>query len=128
MITILYFGKYSKLKEEHISLIQECDRLKGIIEEQSQRLSSLKGEYDFACKEVKKLANEISAKVGDCSIGPWCNGCEHKMEAVIKKKSYDCTNMWTSYSGESVIYCGKHLHEICPEFEKEHRPYPHWAV
>lgn len=89
-------------------MIQECDRLKGIIEEQSQRLSSLKGEYDFACKEVKRLANEISAKVGDCSIGPWCNGCEHKMEAVIKKKSYDCTNMWTSYSGESVIYCGKH--------------------
>ena len=27
---------------------------------------------------------------------------------------------------ESVVYCGKHLHEMCPEFEKEH--VPHWAV
>jgi len=63
VITILYFGKYSKLKEEHISLIQERDRLKGIIEEQSQRLSSLKGEYDFACKEVKRLANALRLEI-----------------------------------------------------------------
>ncbi len=116
------------MEEERIALLQEKERLNDKIHEQNRQLSDLKHDYELACSEVKRLADEISAKVEDCHIGPWCDGCEHKMKAVMKNREIRYNGGWvnTIDEEEAVVYCGKHLHEMCPEFEKEH--VPHWAV
>lgn len=63
------FRKCSRLEEERIALLQEKERLNDKIHEQNRQLSDLKHDYELACSEVKRLADEISAKVEDCHIG-----------------------------------------------------------
>lgn len=71
-------------------------------------------------QEVKRLAEQISAEVKDCKVGPWCKDCQH-----IGNDSADLTiySMWDDCEhvverAGRVTYCKKHLHEICPEFEQ----------
>lgn len=53
------------MEEERIALLQEKERLNDKIHEQNRQLSDLKHDYELACSEVKRLADEISAKVED---------------------------------------------------------------
>ncbi len=74
--------------------------------------------------EVKKLTDEINAKVENCTVGAWCEDCkyckiarlandeEHKNFAKVGSYFF-CGSLYNYY-----YYCSKHLREICPEFEK----------
>ena len=69
-------------------------------------------------QEVKRLAELISAEVKDCKVGPWCNGCKHiGKENADLPASAPFGPMYIKEKAGRVIFCKKHLHEICPEFE-----------
>jgi hypothetical protein len=71
-------------------------------------------------KEVKRLAELISAKVTDCKVGPWCEGCQHigtDDADLIGERLFEY--IYVKEKAGRVTYCKKHLHEICPEFEQE---------
>ena len=76
-------------------------------------------------KEVRRLAELISAKVTDCKIGPWCKNCKHIGTDRADLVNTVLGNSWDfPYVVEEagrVTYCKKHLHEICPEFEQDGR-------
>lgn len=68
-------------------------------------------------KEVHRLANMLSAQVGDCKVGPWCDGCVHKgvdHSEVVDMNTF--SGPWVTVAGK-VQFCKKHLHSLCPEFE-----------
>ena len=69
--------------------------------------------------EVKRLAALITEKTEDCNMGPWCYDCKHLGKDRSTTYCFDGFfgfSMVDQTSGE-VMYCKKHLHEICPEFE-----------
>lgn len=69
-------------------------------------------------KEVKRLAELISAEVKDCKIGPWCKDCQHigcDISTIFYEESI--LSPWVKELTGEVQYCKKHLHEICPEFD-----------
>ncbi len=71
-------------------------------------------------EEVSRLSELISSKVEDCKVGPWCKGCRHTGQDSSKLYAWDC--LGESYVKEvagEVQYCKKHLHEVCPEFERK---------
>ena len=55
-------------------------------------------------KTIDKLTQTINAQNTECRVGAWCEGCKHK------KYAYK--------AGDYNYYCDKHLHELCPEWEK----------
>ena len=72
--------------------------------------------------ECKRLAALISSETKDCKMGPWCKDCQHRGKDIAQV--HEMSIMWGDYvvaeAGE-VIYCKKHLHEICPEYERRLR-------
>ena len=69
-------------------------------------------------KEVSRLANLISAEVKDCKVGIWCKECEHL--GYDFSQTDGCSDFGFTYAKQvagNVVYCKKHIHEICPEFE-----------
>lgn len=81
-------------------------------------------------KEVERLASELIIKSKEetgCAVGPWCKGCIH---VAVEAASYMAHIVDTTYESEfsntfrvtdevgRVMYCRKHIHDICPEFEK----------
>lgn len=68
--------------------------------------------------EVERLAELISSEVKDCKVGPWCNDCQHVGYDSAKVYDSGIFGRYVEACAGSVQYCKKHLHEICPEFEK----------
>lgn len=70
-------------------------------------------------EEVQRLAEQISAEVKDCKIGPWCKRCKHlgKDNADLHKELTFFGYPYVTQEAGRVTYCRKHLHEICQEFE-----------
>lgn len=71
-------------------------------------------------EEIKRLANIISASNKECKVGPWCKDCDH-----VRHDNYG-VRRYSPYGGyyyenpdeDEVMYCVKHLHELCPEHSK----------
>ena len=68
-------------------------------------------------EEVKRLAEMISAEVKDCKIGPWCKECTHlgRDRSILSTKAL--YGPFISEVAGNVVFCKKHIHEQCPEFE-----------
>lgn len=95
-----------------------------ISEDEYERLKNSERMKNELEKEVARLAEMISLEVKDCKVGPWCKDCVHigRDSAAITKYTHDgimggeCY-VSNEYAGE-VMYCKKHIHELCPEFER----------
>ena len=72
-------------------------------------------------KEVKRLADLISSQTKDCKVGVWCEDCIHmkRDRAVVAIHDYFLHSDFVVAEGGNVMYCKKHLHEICPEHEQK---------
>lgn len=70
-------------------------------------------------QEVQRLAEQISAEVKDCKVGPWCKGCKYlgKDNADLQKYPGFFGSSYVVQKAGRVTYCKKHLRELCPEFE-----------
>lgn len=104
--------KYNAISTQLSLVIRDKDRLA----EQNKNLS----ERNIALnEEVKRLAALISASNKECNVGPWCNDCKHMrsdrvVAAVEKKVAHGRYYQEVTVDGD-VMYCAKHLHELCPE-------------
>lgn len=108
------FGYLFVKKEEYKDLKNENSKLK-------DQLDAEKKDHEVTKSTVRKLSEEISGKTSECNIGPWCQDCQHKKFAQIGE---DRKNYWglTVYS-DGVYYCGKHTHDLCPEWEAYPKKY-----
>lgn len=72
-------------------------------------------------EEIKRLSSLISSQNSDCKIGPWCNDCIHvgRDRSVV----YDGGSPYAEKVSGEVIYCTKHIHDMCPEFENSSESY-----
>lgn len=71
-------------------------------------------------EECERLSRMISTEVKDCKVGPWCDHCAHKGIDVSQIKKWDdFGHPYVAVEAGRVIYCRKHLHEVCPEFEAQ---------
>lgn len=70
--------------------------------------------------EVQRLAEEISAQNTDCQVGAWCKDCRHIRydRAVIAKSDVPYGYYAKKLINGNVMYCSKHLHDLCPEHSK----------
>lgn len=74
--------------------------------------------------DVKKLTDEINAKVENCTVGAWCEGCKYCKTARLandeEHKKFAKQGAYFFYGSlyNYYYYCSKHLREICPEFDK----------
>ena len=102
------FGYLLVKKEEYKSLKKENSKLKNQLDDE-------KKDHEVTKSTVRKLSEEISGKTSECNVGPWCQDCQHIKFAQIGEAR---KNYWsiTSYS-DGVHYCGKHTHDLCPEWE-----------
>lgn len=103
-------------------------RISELEEELSKNKEKLR-RYEYANDnlndEIKRLTDELNAKITGCNVGSWCNKCKYSSTTYIANKSnieYLAKNPWMKdvYDDYTRIqYCSKHLREICQEFEKE---------
>lgn len=74
--------------------------------------------------DVKKLTDEINAKVENCMVGPWCVDCKYCKTARLandeEHKKFAKVGAHHFYGSlyNYYYYCSKHLRELCPEFDK----------
>lgn len=105
------FGYLFVKKEEYESLKNENSKLK-------DQLDAEKENHERTKQAVEELSEEISGKTSECNIGPWCRDCQHRRVAPIgKQKKITIGNMWYEISTNGITYCGKHTHNLCPEWE-----------
>ena len=69
--------------------------------------------------EVQRLSKEISAQNTNCKVGAWCKDCAHvKYDKATVEHDYEYdwfTFKYKTKTAGEVMYCGKHLHDLCPE-------------
>lgn len=108
------FGYLFVKKEEYKSLKNENSKLK-------DQLKLEKEDHETTKETVNRLCNEISGKTSECNVGPWCQDCQHKKFAQIGKVK---KNSWgiAAYC-DGTYYCGKHTHDLCPEWEASPKKY-----
>lgn len=99
-------------KEEYENLKNENSKLKNQLDDE-------KKDHEVTKSTVHKLSEEISGKTSECNIGPWCQDCQHRKFARIGEGRINYWNI-TLYS-DGVYYCGKHTHDLCPEWEARPR-------
>lgn len=91
------------IKRETYEYLRVCEEMKTKLED-----------------EVKRLSELISSQNPDCKVGPWCKDCAHigrdssEVHYYTPSIEFGCAK---TVAGE-VIYCKKHIHDMCPEFEK----------
>lgn len=112
-------SKYEHLEEKSAlqdKLERQCDTLR---DENRQ----LRIDRDVLTKEIARLKDIINAQIEDCKVGPWCKECIHRGEdkAYPNLKGGDVYCGFYRFDPElgHIFFCKKHLHELCPEFEKE---------
>lgn len=71
------------------------------------------------CDEVQRLAEQISAQVADCKVGPWCAGCKYLGHERAMQPLLPDASLYVAVKGSDVTYCAKHIRSICPEYERE---------
>lgn len=68
--------------------------------------------------EIIRLSELISEKTTDCNVGIWCEDCVHcGRDSEIIYRCKDFSGIWIFEDAGKVIYCKKHIHDICPEFD-----------
>jgi len=108
--------KYNDLSTQLDMVIKDKDRLARENESLSERNIALNA-------EVKRLAALISASNKECNVGPWCNDCKHmRSDRVVTagEEQEFCGRYYRTgviVDGD-VMYCAKHLHDLCPEHSK----------
>ena len=96
------------IKEEHY------DNLKGSYQ-------TLSNDYRIALSSIKQLTEEISGQTKDCKMGPWCEGCKHRRYVYVQDNIVNFgiyVHIREEKDRRIMEYCGKHIHEICPEWEE----------
>lgn len=102
------FGYLFVKKEEYKNLKNENSKLKNQLDDE-------KKDHEVTKSTVHKLSEEISGKTSECNIGPWCQDCQHRKFAQIGEGRKNSWGMIVYSDG--VHYCGKHTHDLCPEWE-----------
>ena len=96
--------EYENLKKENLEL--------------KNQLNIEKEDHERTKQAVEELSEEISGKTSGCNVGPWCRDCQHKRIAPIgKQKKITIGDTWYEISKNGINYCGKHTHDLCPEWE-----------
>lgn len=85
------------------------------------KYEQLNAEKKALCDEVQRLAEQISAQVTDCKVGPWCAECQHLGHERAMKPLRSDSSLYVAVKGGDVTYCAKHIRSICPEYERESR-------
>lgn len=110
--------------KKHNEVLGQLDNIKRDNNRLAEENSSLSERNIELNHEVQRLAALISASNKECSVGPWCKDCDHirsdksitrGLETEFAPGKYYYTN--PIVEGE-VMYCSKHLHELCPEHSK----------
>lgn len=94
-----------------------------------ERLEQYKDMSDDLNNEIKRLTDELNAKITDCNVGSWCNECKYSSTATVYMKNKKDDNFimrrtwFQSICDEdnnytTIRYCSKRLREICSEFKK----------
>ena len=109
------FGYLLVKKEKYENLDSENSNFRKEIINLQKQLDDEKKDHEVTKSTVRKLSEEISGKTSECNVGPWCQDCQHRKFAQIGEGR---KNYWdiTLYS-DGVYYCGKHTHDLCPEWE-----------
>ena len=99
---------------------KEFSDAKDCISELCKEKNELQNRIKKQDKEIKRLANIISASNKECKVGPWCKDCDHVRHDNYGVEKY---SPWGGYyyvnpGEDEVMYCVKHLHELCPEHSK----------
>ena len=87
-----------------------------------EKLSRYEYTNDDLNDEIKRLTDELNAKVIDCNVGPWCYKCKYSSSTYTMNRNnieYLMKNSWARYTCNDhtkIQYCSKHLRELCPEF------------
>lgn len=109
--------KYNEISSQLAIITKDKDRLIKKNENLSERNIALNA-------EVKRLAALISASNKECNVGPWCNDCEHmRSDRVVTAGEEQEIAPGRYYRMSAIVdgdvmYCAKHLHELCPEHSK----------
>lgn len=103
-------------KKKYNELVNKNKDLENILDRRLKEYEVMKSDLTA---ETHRLANLLSAKVTDCQIGPWCRNCKYictdQSSAIIYSRNR--IERYIEDIAGDVTYCGKHLAEICPEFE-----------
>lgn len=104
-------------KRKYNSLVDKINEL-------TNKCKTLQADKDTCQDTIKQLTEEINQQISDCKIGPWCKTCQHcrvvYIESMVKYETNWFSNQWMMLrSPEQIQYCGKHTHEICPEWEPQ---------
>ena len=104
-------------KRKYNSLVHKINEL-------TNECKTLKEDKNECQKTIMRLTEEINQKTPECQVGPWCEDCQHrKMAAIDSFINYESNWFSNSYAElkeqKYIYYCGKHLHEICPEWESK---------
>lgn len=110
-------SKYELLEEKsalHDTLECQCDILR-------KENLQLQIDHGALIKEIDRLKDIINAQTEECKVGPWCKECIHRGEdkAYPGLTIGDVSCGFYRFRPElgHIFFCKKHLHELCPEFE-----------
>jgi len=83
-----------------------------------ERLLRLREENLNLRKDIKRLAEMVSAETESCKVGAWCEDCKYIAYTRHTPMNMDLSESAYSHASDGrVMYCKKHLAEICAEFE-----------
>ena len=104
-------------KEKYSSLLTQINDL-------TNQCKTLQEDKETCQDTIKQLTEEINQQTTECKVGPWCKDCKHRKSAPIDSfTNYESNWFSNSYAGfkdqKYIYYCGKHTHEICPEWEPQ---------
>lgn len=103
-------------KKERLKLKEKYEEYKTKYEKIQNKFETLERENESLKNLNHQLAEEISAQCKSCHVGVWCKDCKHFMREYADYMKYDKVfNAWYKQEGDYVCYCGKHLHDLCPE-------------
>lgn len=102
-------------KRKYNSLVHKINEL-------TNECKTLKEDKNECQKTIMRLTEEINQKTPECQVGHWCEDCQHhklaSMSSCIYYKEGIYFKSMADYKMPNYIYyCGKHTHEICPEWE-----------
>lgn len=112
------------IKRSEYERLQACEGDKCDLEESKRRMSrqitDLQLDKAELTKKIKELTAELSAKTQDCQVGQWCVDCKHRGDILLPDHAEEFLfgSSFAEIYGDHVQYCKKHLHDICPEFER----------
>lgn len=86
------------------------------------KYKTLVQDYKIAIDSLEELAQQISRQTESCKMGPWCKGCKHSKYVYTQAPFVYDSNYLISKRDDrnryNIEYCGKHITEICPEWEE----------